>query len=109
VLWWDEVAREVRDVIAACSISEAAEAIDWRHHDWTPVSDTSREAAKRIRVAAVFNPYLFVASFIFGHAFASAQRFPPHARSLVATQTDFDKKMHMLANHRKGERTACAG
>jgi hypothetical protein len=49
--WWDEVADEVRDVIAARSLSEAATVIDWWHHDWTEVSDTARDAFKRIREA----------------------------------------------------------
>ncbi|WP_334043614.1 hypothetical protein [Burkholderia ambifaria] len=50
--WWDEVADEVRDVISARSVNEAAEIIDWWHFDSTAVSDTARSAAKRIRHAA---------------------------------------------------------
>lgn len=50
--WWDEVADEVRDVVAARTLSEAVTVIDWWHHDWTVVSDTPRDAAKRIRDAA---------------------------------------------------------
>lgn len=50
--WWDEVADEVRDVIAARSLADAAAVIEWWHHDWTEVSDTSRDAARRIREAA---------------------------------------------------------
>ncbi len=50
--WWDEVADEIRDVVAARSLNEAAEVIQWWHHDWTAVSDAPRDAAKRIRDAA---------------------------------------------------------
>ncbi|MCA8355713.1 hypothetical protein [Burkholderia cepacia] len=50
--WWDEVADEVRDVVAARTIGIAAELIAWWHHDWTSVNDTAREAATRIRDAA---------------------------------------------------------
>ncbi|MDN7902252.1 hypothetical protein E2P84_41360 [Burkholderia cepacia] len=50
--WWDEVADEVRDVVAARTMSEAAAVIDWWHRDWAVVSDTPRDAAKRIRDAA---------------------------------------------------------
>ncbi|HDR8983189.1 hypothetical protein QZM46_07615 [Burkholderia vietnamiensis] len=50
--WWDEVADEVRDVVAARTISIAAELIAWWHHDWTCINDTPRKAAKRIRDAA---------------------------------------------------------
>lgn len=50
--WWGEVADEVRDVVAARTMGEAAAVIDWWHHDWTVVSDTPRDAAKRIRDAA---------------------------------------------------------
>ncbi|MCC8397324.1 hypothetical protein LJ656_32635 [Paraburkholderia sp. MMS20-SJTR3] len=49
--WWDEVADEVRDVIAARSLGDAAAVIEWWHHDWTEVSDTPRDAAKRMREA----------------------------------------------------------
>lgn len=50
--WWDEVADEMRDVVAARTIADAAQVIEWWHHDWTIVSDTARDAAKRIRLAA---------------------------------------------------------
>ncbi|WP_124076990.1 hypothetical protein [Burkholderia gladioli] len=50
--WWNEVADEVRDVVTARSMSEAAAVIAWWHHDWSLVSDTPRGAAKRIRGAA---------------------------------------------------------
>jgi hypothetical protein len=50
--WWDEVADEVRNVVAARSVSEAAEIIQWWHHDWSAVSDTPMNAAKRIKEAA---------------------------------------------------------
>ncbi|CAB3735533.1 hypothetical protein LMG22037_05975 [Paraburkholderia phenoliruptrix] len=50
--WWEEVADEVRDVVAARSMSEAAAVIAWWHHDWTVVSDTPVDVAKRIRAAA---------------------------------------------------------
>ncbi|WP_175924547.1 hypothetical protein [Burkholderia latens] len=50
--WWDEVADEVRDVVAARTIGIAAELIAWWHHDWTSVSDTPRDAATRIRDTA---------------------------------------------------------
>jgi hypothetical protein len=50
--WWNEVADEVRDVVAARSVSEAARIIQWWHHDWTTVSDTPLNAVKRIREAA---------------------------------------------------------
>ncbi|WP_206146860.1 hypothetical protein [Burkholderia sp. Tr-20390] len=50
--WWDEVADEMRDVVAARTIAEAAQVIEWWHLDWTSVSDTARDAAKRIRLAA---------------------------------------------------------
>lgn len=50
--WWDEVADEMRDVIAARTLADAAALIEWWHHDWTVVSDTPRAAAKRIREAA---------------------------------------------------------
>jgi hypothetical protein len=50
--WWDEVADEVRDVVAARSLADAAAVIEWWHHDWTAASDTPRDAARRIREAA---------------------------------------------------------
>ncbi|MGP8437764.1 hypothetical protein ACT2FY_38735 [Paraburkholderia fungorum] len=50
--WWAEVIGEVCDVVAARSLTEAAAVIDWWHHDWAAVSDTSRNAARRIRQAA---------------------------------------------------------
>jgi len=50
--WWHEVAGELRSVVAARSLDDAAEVIQWWHHDWTAVSDTPRGAAKRIREAA---------------------------------------------------------
>ena len=50
--WWSEVADEVRNVIAARTLGEAAALIEWWHHDWTEVSDTPRNAAKRIREAS---------------------------------------------------------
>jgi hypothetical protein len=50
--WWDEVVDEIRDVVAARSVSEAATVIEWWHNDWSAVSDTPRDAAKRIREAA---------------------------------------------------------
>ncbi|WP_321846937.1 hypothetical protein [Paraburkholderia bannensis] len=50
--WWGEVADEMRDVIAARTLTDAAALIEWWHHDWTEVSDTPRAAAKRIREAA---------------------------------------------------------
>lgn len=50
--WWDEVADEVRDVVAARSVNEAAAVIEWWHHEWSAVSDTPHAAAKRIREAA---------------------------------------------------------
>ncbi|HDR8964613.1 TPA: hypothetical protein QDB13_002213 [Burkholderia vietnamiensis] len=50
--WWDEVADEVRDVVAARTLADAAAMIEWWHRDWTQVSDTSRDAARRIREAA---------------------------------------------------------
>ncbi|MCP3727457.1 hypothetical protein M3I53_30765 [Paraburkholderia sp. CNPSo 3272] len=50
--WWGEVADEVRDVVSARTVGEAAEVISWWHDDWTLVSDTSRDAAKRIREVA---------------------------------------------------------
>lgn len=50
--WWNEVAGELRDVLSAGSLSAAATVIAWWHHDWTQVSDTPRDAAKRIRETA---------------------------------------------------------
>ncbi|HHY6930524.1 hypothetical protein QZM43_32455 [Burkholderia orbicola] len=50
--WWDEVADEIRDVVAARTIGIAAELIAWWHRDWTSVNDTPRNAATRIRDAA---------------------------------------------------------
>ncbi|VWC91882.1 hypothetical protein BCO18430_03307 [Burkholderia contaminans] len=50
--WWDEVADEVRDVVAARTIGIGAELIAWWHHDWTCINDTPRKAATRIRNAA---------------------------------------------------------
>ncbi|MBB5448041.1 MULTISPECIES: hypothetical protein [unclassified Paraburkholderia] len=50
--WWDEVADEIRDVVVARPVNEAAKVIDWWHHDWTVVSDMPRNAATRIREAA---------------------------------------------------------
>ena len=50
--WWDEVVDEIRDVVAARSVSEAATVIEWWHNDWSAVSDSPRDAAKRIREAA---------------------------------------------------------
>ena len=50
--WWDEVVDEIRDVVAARSVSEVATVIEWWHNDWSAVSDSPRDAAKRIREAA---------------------------------------------------------
>lgn len=50
--WWDEVAHEVRDVIAARTLEDAAAVIEWWHHDWTEAFDTPRNAARRIRERA---------------------------------------------------------
>ncbi|MCS6496806.1 hypothetical protein NX905_21410 [Burkholderia thailandensis] len=50
--WWDEVADEVRDVVATRTIDIAGELIAWWHNDWTCINDTPRQAAKRIRDAA---------------------------------------------------------
>lgn len=50
--WWDEVADEMRDVVAARTIADAAQVIEWWHHDWASVADTARDTAKRIRQAA---------------------------------------------------------
>ncbi|WP_321944800.1 hypothetical protein [Burkholderia cenocepacia] len=50
--WWDEVADEIRDVVAARTIAVAADLIAWWHHDWTCINDTPRRAATRIRDAA---------------------------------------------------------
>ncbi|KKB61160.1 hypothetical protein WM40_24825 [Robbsia andropogonis] len=50
--WWDEVAGEMRGVIDARTLADAAELIAWWHDDWTGISDTPRAAAKRIREAA---------------------------------------------------------
>ncbi|MGH8782863.1 hypothetical protein [Paraburkholderia sp.] len=50
---WDEVADEIRDVVVARSVNEAAGLIDWWHHDWASVSDTPEDAANRIRQAAL--------------------------------------------------------
>ena len=50
--WWNEVTDEVRDVVGARSLNEAAKVIQWWHHDWTAVSDTPRGTATRIREAA---------------------------------------------------------
>ncbi|KVF30409.1 hypothetical protein [Burkholderia vietnamiensis] len=46
--WWDEIADEVRDVIAARSLAEAAAMIEWWHRDWIVLSEP-RGAAKRTR------------------------------------------------------------
>lgn len=51
LIWWDEVVDEVRGMIAARSLGDAATVIEWWHHDWAEVSDTPRDAAKRIREA----------------------------------------------------------
>ncbi|MEB2500790.1 hypothetical protein [Burkholderia cenocepacia] len=50
--WWEEVADEVREVVAARTIGIAAELIAWWHHDWTCINDTPQRAASRIRNAA---------------------------------------------------------
>ncbi|QRR11822.1 hypothetical protein FPJ27_37100 (plasmid) [Burkholderia sp. MS455] len=50
--WWDEVADEVRDVVAARTIGIAADLIAWWHRDWACIDDTRRQAATRIRDAA---------------------------------------------------------
>ncbi|KVV07442.1 hypothetical protein [Burkholderia ubonensis] len=50
--WWDEVADEVRDVVAARTVDEAAIVIAWWHRDWSLGSDTPRAPAMRIRRAA---------------------------------------------------------
>lgn len=49
--WWSEVADEVRGVLAARTLSDAAALIEWWHHYWPMVDDTPRCAAKRIREA----------------------------------------------------------
>ncbi|VVE10911.1 hypothetical protein PHO31112_02622 [Pandoraea horticolens] len=50
--WWDDVVDEIRDVVASRTLADAAQVIERWHHDWTNVSDTARDAAKRIRSAA---------------------------------------------------------
>ncbi|WP_052765396.1 hypothetical protein [Pandoraea apista] len=52
VAWWDVVADELRDGIAARTIADAAQFTEWRHHAWKSVSDTARDVAKRFRWAA---------------------------------------------------------
>jgi len=36
---WEEVAEQVRGVVSARSLNEAAGIIDWWHYDWTLLSD----------------------------------------------------------------------
>jgi len=51
-VWWDEVADEIRDVLAARTANDAAAVIDWWHRDWSQVADSAKAAATRIRQAA---------------------------------------------------------
>ncbi|CAN7649244.1 hypothetical protein LJR129_005061 [Acidovorax sp. LjRoot129] len=50
--WWMAVTKEVRDVCASRSVKAGAAVIEWWHHDWSAVGDTSKAAAQRIRQAA---------------------------------------------------------
>ncbi|WP_321966974.1 hypothetical protein [Burkholderia cepacia] len=50
--WWLEVTDEVKQVVAAKTITVAALIIAWWHHDWAMVNDSPRAAAVRIRRAA---------------------------------------------------------
>lgn len=50
--WWLEVTDEVKQVVAAKTITVAASIIAWWHHDWTMVNDSPRAAAGRIRRVA---------------------------------------------------------
>lgn len=50
--WWGAVRTEMAQVLSARTVAEAAAAIAWWHHDWSMVSDSPRDAAKRIRFAA---------------------------------------------------------
>ncbi|RQR62887.1 hypothetical protein DIE12_34450 [Burkholderia sp. Bp9015] len=51
-MWWEEVADEIRDVLAARTVHDAAAVIDWWHRDWSQVVDSPKAAAARIRQAA---------------------------------------------------------
>lgn len=51
-VWWDEVADEIRDVLAARTTDDAASVIDWWHRDWSQVADSPKAAVVRIRRAA---------------------------------------------------------
>ena len=50
--WWQDVTKEIIQVVAAKSAKGAAAVIDWWHNDWSCVSDTPLAAARRIRSAA---------------------------------------------------------
>ena len=52
VVWWEEVAIEIRHVIAAPTDAAAANIIVWWHADWSMISDTPLAAAARLRDAA---------------------------------------------------------
>lgn len=50
--WWLQVQREITEVVAARSNVEAAQVIDWWHHNWRDFNDTPVRAAGRIRRVA---------------------------------------------------------
>ena len=50
--WWAEVAAEIQAVIAAPSAAAASAIIVWWHNDWSAVSDSAKDAARRLRAAA---------------------------------------------------------
>jgi hypothetical protein len=50
--WWLQVQREITAVVAAKTNRDAAEVIDWWHHNWRDFNDTPTRAAGRIRRVA---------------------------------------------------------
>jgi hypothetical protein len=50
--WWNDVAKEIRAVVAAADTATAATVISWWHADWRSIGDTPARAALRIRRAA---------------------------------------------------------
>lgn len=52
--WWEEVRAELRQVIDALTVTQAACCIAWWHGDleWLAVADTPKAVAQRIRTAA---------------------------------------------------------
>lgn len=78
--WWEAVVNEVRSVVAARSVREAADVIPWWHQDWTVVSDRWPDAFWPFfkRVERGFTALMCQLSFNFRCISWNCKPFEPH-------------------------------